>query len=188
MKKSLLYVLCTAFALGACATESDRPYNTADFANGGSDAPMYNERSSEFIQAGNEYSAIDFYRPKTAEEKERSAIRWNTAHMETRWQEYKGTMVRVQILLGNSDMREMRLRLMQNADGTDIDADNRTVLAKVADYEMKRVCGRNAESIVVIYDEPSFEVTRPTPYFDYRMASDGATMREYGFRCVYNKN
>ena len=30
--------------------------------------------------------------------------------METRWQEYKGTMVRVQILLGNTDLREMRLR------------------------------------------------------------------------------
>ena len=56
--------------------------------------------------------------------------------METRWQEYKGAMVRVQILLGNTDMREMRLRLMQNADGMDIDGDSRTILSAVADYEL----------------------------------------------------
>ena len=92
----------------------------------------------------------------------------------------------VQILLGNTDLREMRLRLVQNADGMDIDGDARTVLAKVADYEMKRICGRNADSIVMVYDRPSFDVMRPTPYFDYRVEAEGSTMREYGFRCVYN--
>ena len=106
--------------------------------------------------------------------------------METRWHEYKGAMVRAQILLGNSDLREMRLRLMQNADGMDVDGDIRTILGKVADYEMKRVCGRNADSIVLVYDNPSFESNRPTPFFDYRIEAEGATMREYGFRCVFN--
>ena len=96
-------------------------------------------------------------------------------------------MVRVEILLGNTDLREMRLRLMQNADGMDVDGDARSVLATVADYEMKRVCGRNADSIVMVYDNPSFDVMRPTAYFDYRIEAEGATMREYGFRCVYNK-
>ena len=110
-----------------------------------------------------------------------------TARKETRWQEYKGTMVRIEILLGDKEVREMRLRLMQNASGTDVDADSRTILARVADYEMKRVCGRNAESIVMVYDEPSFEVMRPTSFFDYRIEAEGATMREYGFRCVYKK-
>ena len=80
----------------------------------------------------------------------------------------------------------MRLRLMQNADGMDIDGDSRAVLSKVADYEMKRVCGRNATSIVLVYDMPSFETMRPTPFFDYRIEAEGTTMREYGFRCVYN--
>jgi hypothetical protein len=51
---------------------------------------------------------------------------------------------------------------------------------------MKRVCGRNADSIVIVYDRPSFDAMRPTPYFDYRIEAEGATMREYGFRCVYN--
>ncbi len=185
MNKSLIFALVGALALGACAN-NDTPYNTTDFAMGGPDAPLYNERSSEFMQSDNQYANIDSYKPKTAAEKEQNNNRWNTARMETRWQEYKGAMVRVQILLGNTDLREMRLRLVQNADGMDIDGDSRTILARVADYEMKRVCGRNADSIVMVYDKPSFDVMRPTPYFDYRIEAEGAIMREYGFRCVYN--
>lgn len=185
MKRSLIFVLCSVFALAGC-TSGDTPYNTDDFAHGGADAPLYNERSSGFMQADNQYANIDTYKPKTAEEKEQNSNRWNTARMETRWQEYRGAMVRVQILLGNTDMREMRLRLMQNADGMDVDGDARSILAKVADYEMKRVCGRNADSIVMVYDRPSFDAMRPTPFFDYRIEAEGATMREYGFRCVYN--
>ena len=186
MKKLFLISLCSVFALAACSG-ADKPYNTDDFANGGEDAPFYNERTSTFIDADNQYSEIDSYRPRTNQEKEEKDKRWNSARMETRWQEYKGTMVRVEILLGNSELREMRLRLMQNANGTDIDTDIRGVLNHVADYEMKRVCGRNATSIAIVYDEPSFEAMRPTPFYDYRIEAEGATMREYGFRCVYNK-
>lgn len=186
MKRSLIFVLCTVFALAGCKSGTDAPYNTDDFAHGGADAPLYNERTSEFMQSDNQYANIDTYKPKTAAEKEQNSNRWNTARMETRWQEYRGAMVRVQILLGNTDMREMRLRLMQNADGMDVDGDARTILARVADYEMKRVCGRNADSIVMVYDRPSFDAMRPTPFFDYRIEAEGATMREYGFRCVYN--
>ncbi len=185
MKKILLSVISCAVLLAGCAGDTDTPYNTTDFAHGGSDAPLYNERTSDFMQADNQYANIDSYKPKTAAEKEQTDTRWSTSRKETRWQEYRGAMVRVEILLGNSDVREMRLRLMQNADGMDIDGDSRTILAKVADYEMKRICGRNADSIVMVYDKPSFDVMRPTPYFDYRIEAEGATMREYGFRCVY---
>jgi len=186
MKKNLLFLMLGALVLVGCGGGSDAPYNQQDFAQGGEDAPLYNERTSEFMQSDNQYANIDSYKPKTAAEKEQNSNRWNTSRMETRWQEYKGTMVRVQILLGNTDLREMRLRLMQNADGMDVDGDARTVLAAVADFEMKRVCGRNADSIVMVYDKPSFDAMRPTPYFDYRIEAEGATMREYGFRCVYN--
>lgn len=188
MNLSKILALCSVLILGACANDTDVPYNDVDFAQGGPDAPLYNERTSEFMQADNQYANIDSYKPKTAAEKEQADARWNTARMETRWQEYRGAMVRVQILLGNSDLREMRLRLMQNADGMDIDGDSRTILSKVADYEMKRVCGRNVDSIVMVYDKPAFDVMRPTPYFDYKIEAEGATMREYGFRCVYRDN
>lgn len=170
MKKiSLLFAFCSLL-LVACAPEP---------------AP-YNERVGAVMTAENPYANIDTYRPKTAAEKEANENKWNTARMETRWQEYRGTMVRVEILLGDMDMREMRLRIMQGAAGTDINGDLRSVLTHVADFEMKRVCGRNADNIVMIYDQPAFDAMRPTPYFDYRVEAEGASMREYGFRCVYN--
>ncbi|MBO4582442.1 MAG: hypothetical protein J5714_00090 [Alphaproteobacteria bacterium] len=182
MKKLFFTILVGTLGLMGCTSE----YNTRDFANGGEDAPFYNERTSTFMQSDNEYAGIDSYRPKTDKELDEMETKWNTSRMETRWQEYRGAMVRVQILLGNTDMREMRLRMIQNADGMDVDGDIRDVLSRVADYEMKRVCGRNADSVVLIYDRPSFEAMRPTPFFDYRIEAEGATMREYGFRCVYN--
>lgn len=183
MIKNFFIVLTSVFLLTACGVA----YNESDFANGGNEAPLYNERTAQFMNANNEYADIDSHKPIRGADMEAQNEKWNTSRMETHWQEYKGTMVRVQILLGDTDIREMRLRLMHNAEGMDVDGDARTILDKVADYEMKRVCGRNADNIVVIYDNPSFDVMRPTPYFDYRVESAGSTMREYGFRCVYNK-
>ncbi len=179
MKKYLLCFLCSAVLLGGC--------NSGDGGFYGNDAnAVYDEKTGEYITADNEYAEIDSYKPRSMAEREAISNRWNTARKETRWQEYKGSMVRIEILLGDSETREMRLRLMQNADGMDVDADARTILARVADYEMKRVCGRNAESIVVVYDNPSAQVMRPTTFYDYRVESEGVTMREYGFKCVYN--
>ena len=180
MKKSIFYLLCAGLLVSGCSSDNGGFY--------GKDADaLYTERTNEYITANNEYAEIDSYQPRTMAEREAAANRWNTARKETRWQEYKGSMVRVEILLGDTEVREMRLRLIQNADGMDVDTDMRNVLARVADYEMKRVCGRNAESIVIVYDKPSFEVMRPTTFFDYRVEAEGVTMREYGFRCVYNK-
>jgi len=182
MKKYIPYVLGATLMLVGCGS-GNRDY----YGNDGNKDVAYSEKTNKYISEKNEFAEIDSYRPRTMAEREASSARWDTARKETRWQEYKGTMVRVEILLGDTDVRHMRLRLMQNAAGTDIDADIKTVLGRVADYEMKRVCGRNAESIVMIYDEPSFEVMRPTSFFEYRVEAEGVTMREYGFRCVYNK-
>ncbi|MBR3511077.1 MAG: hypothetical protein IKN73_03375 [Alphaproteobacteria bacterium] len=179
MKKSVCFLMGAALMLVGC-NNGNREYY-------GDSGEVYDERSAEYITDKNEFAEIDSYKPRSMQEREAAAAKWNTARKETRWQEYKGTMVRIEILFGDTDIREMRLRLMQNADGMDVDADARTILAKVADYEMKKVCGRNAESIVIVYDVPAFEVMRPTSFFDYRVESEGVTMREYGFRCVYNK-
>ena len=174
MKKSIFYILGAVFMLTACGG-----FNSSDDA-------MYNEDTGQYMTEKNDFANIDSYKPKTMQEREEISNHWDTARKDTRWRDYKGTMVRVEILLGDSDVREMRLRIMQNSNGADVDGDMRTVLSKVADYEMKRVCGRNVESIVMVYDRPSSDVMRPTSFFDYRIESDGAAMREYGFRCVYN--
>lgn len=180
MKKSIFYFICAGLLLGSCASDDSGFYGKVT-------SEVYTETTDEYITDENEYSEIDSYQPKTMAERQASSNRWNTARKETRWQEYKGAMVRVEILLGDTEIREMRLRLMQSADGKDVDADARTVLARVADYEMKRVCGRNAESIVIVYDQPAAEVMRPTTFYDYRVEAEGVTVREYGFRCVYNQ-
>ena len=71
MKTKFLIALCSILALGAC-NKGDTPYNTEDFAQGGPDAPLYNERTSTFMQSENQYSNIDSYKPKDAAEKEQN--------------------------------------------------------------------------------------------------------------------
>jgi hypothetical protein len=137
------------------------------------------------MDSAHPYFGSDAFRPKTTAEKNEMEERWNTSRKETRWSEYKGTMVRVEILLGSRDMREMRLKLIQNANGMDIDGDHADVLGRVADFEIKKVCGRRSKHYVMMFDRPSFEVLRPTPYFDFVSYDEGSIMREYGFRCIY---
>ncbi|MCL2749192.1 MAG: hypothetical protein FWE50_03925 [Alphaproteobacteria bacterium] len=184
MKKLALFGLLLAVC--ACSGSDDRPYDVYDFQNGGDNAPYYNERSAQFMQHDNQYAGVDSFRPIMEEEKAEKDAKWNTTRKDTSWQEYRGTMVRVEILLGDSELREMRLRMLQNSNGMDVNGDSRSVLNAVAEYEMKKVCGRNSRSFMIIYDKPSFDVGRPTPYFDFMITDDGVTMREYGFRCIYN--
>ena len=150
------------------------------------DSAVHQESNMSAANPDSEYSSIGNLRPRTESEQRASAEKWNTSRLETRWQDYKGTMVRVEILLGDSELREMRLKLSQNADGGSIDGDMRSILDKVAKHEMERVCGRNAKSVITVYNKESFDVVRPNPFFDYRVENSGGNMREYGFRCIYN--
>jgi len=183
----ILLLIFLGLTLGACIQPEGQPFNEHDFAWGGPDAPELNERTMAFMQPGNPYANVQAFRPRSEEEKFASVEKWNTSRKTTRWQEYKGTMVRVEILLGDSDIRHMRLKLMQNANGGHVDGDMRTVLGIVADHEMRRVCGRGAETVAIVYERASFEVIRPTPFFDYRIQTEGSAIREYGFRCIFNR-
>ena len=186
--KRIFSLLLIMGALAACLqNQDDVPYNQNDFQYGGPDAPHLNEQSMAFMQPANPYSNIEALRPRTEQEKEDTTSKWSASRIKTRWQEYKGVMVRVEILLGDSDLREMRLRVIQNATGGDIDGDLRDIIGIVADFEMKQVCGRRAESIVIVYDKASFETVRPNPFFDHKVLAEGSSMREYGFRCVYRR-
>lgn len=185
--KKLFAVLFITGMLGGCL-QDNAPYNQQDFERGGMDAPELNERTMAFMQPENTYSNVESLRPKTEDEKQQTDQKWNTSRVTTRWQEYKGVMVRVEILLGDTDLREMRLKVIQNADGGDIDGDLRDILGKVADFEMKRVCGRRTDSVAIVYDRASFDALRPTPFFDFKVQTEGSSMREYGFRCIFYNN
>ena len=86
MKKTFLLSILSVFALAACSGGSD-------YANGGPDAPLYNERTATFMMADNDYANIDSYKPKDGAEMEETHDKWNTSRMETHWQEYKGTIL-----------------------------------------------------------------------------------------------
>ena len=185
MKSALLFAVGCLLLVGC--VQNNQEFSHPDIRHGGPNAPELNERTMMFMQPNNPFANVESFRPKTTEEKQAMSERWNTARKETRWQEYRGTMVRVEILLGDTDIRHMRLKLVQNANGGHVDGDIRHVLGRVADYEMKKVCGRNAETVAIVFERAAFDVTRPTAFFDYRIQTEGAVMREYGFRCVFNR-
>lgn len=182
MKK---FAICSLlFALCACVSD-DAPYNQKDFASGGTAAPYYYQDAAATMAPDNQYADIDAYRPETQEEQQANAAKWNTSRKETTFQEYRGAMVRVEILTTPPELREMRLKLIRNADGADVNGDARHVLSQVSEFQMRRVCGRKAKYFTVVYDRPGFESIRPTPFFDYKINEDGPTIREYGFKCEY---
>lgn len=74
MKKSVLFALFGMFSLAGCVNDMDAPYDGADFAQGGQTAPLYNERTSAFMQADNQYSNINSYKPKTSRKKSKIPI------------------------------------------------------------------------------------------------------------------
>ncbi|MDR1696597.1 MAG: hypothetical protein LBR41_00020 [Rickettsiales bacterium] len=182
-----LLTLALTLTLISCGGREPVAYNETDYANGGPDAPWMNERTAEFMNPDNQYADVDVYQPVSAMDDNVLDEKWTSARVDTHWQEYRGHMVRVRVLLGDSDLREMQLRLMQSSKGSDINADSRTVLNHVADFEMQRVCGRNATTTLLVYDRPSADFMRPTPYFDHQINAAGNVVREYGFRCVYEK-
>ena len=75
MKKLFFAILVGTLGLMGCSGE----YNRNDFANGGEDAPFYNERTSTFMQSDNEYAGIDSYRPKTDKELDEMETKWMSA-------------------------------------------------------------------------------------------------------------
>ena len=184
MKKFLALALTLAL-VAACTPRNEVPFNEHDFAHGGPDAPLLNERTMQFMDPDNPHFGIDAMRPISQPEMMDKFQRWDNSRVATRWQEYRGAMFRIQVRLGSTDLREMRVRMIQNAIGMDINATNAEMIGRVADFEMRRVCGRRSHSYVILWDRPSFEVVRPTPYFDFVAYDYGGTVREYGFRCIF---
>jgi len=114
-----------------------------------------------------------------------SGDKWQNSMKSVFWEDYRGNNVRIELLRSNSDMKEMRLKFVQssnlysNPDGTVSE-----MLSRVAARTMKRVCGKNARSAMVLYERPGQEFTRMTAADPYVAMASGS-LKEYGFRCIY---
>ena len=112
--------------------------------------------------------------------------KWQNSVKSVFWEDYRGNNVRIELLRTNSDMKEMRLKFVQSQDlNADPDGAVQDMLDTVAARVMKRTCGRRARQAITLYERPSVEYTRQTAADPYQIVSNGSSLREYGFRCVY---
>ncbi|MDR2685394.1 MAG: hypothetical protein LBB23_01315 [Rickettsiales bacterium] len=111
--------------------------------------------------------------------------KWSGNKIDTRYEEYRGRVVRVQVLLNDSDLHEMRLRLMPATDGAHSGGKTADILERVAEFSSKRVCGKGVLQVNIVYDQPSFDSIKPSPYYDHKVDDRAVNIREYGFTCAY---
>jgi hypothetical protein len=120
------------------------------------------------------------------DEKKRITEKWRSSQISEYWRESKGDFIKVQMLNNNRDLREMRLIFKR---GSKQDAFIEGEIADIIDSEikniMKETCGRKSKSQIMVYNNPSFELVRASPFYDYEVVSQGASVREVGFKCVY---
>lgn len=124
--------------------------------------------------------------PRNEAQAEDIAQRWGGTNVETWFQDFRGRTVRVQVIKSDSDLKEMRLRLMPRAEGMDAGMKAGEILERVAEASSKRICGKGVRWVNVVYDNPSFDTFRPNPFFDFRADAGSANMREYGFTCEFD--
>jgi hypothetical protein len=192
MKKILALIM--VIGLAACAGGSDAPSDVPLDANGnpivfvGEGAPI-GEPMTQFegtVQNDAAGEAPVNQLPQNNEIATQINKKWFASNVETKYEEYRGRMVRVQVLMSDSDVKEMRLRLMPKSDGGEAIGNSAEIIKAVADYSAKRICGKNAKSVNIVYEQNSFDSVRPTPFFDYKVDSgSAASTKEYGFICQY---
>lgn len=111
--------------------------------------------------------------------------KWNGTDVDVRFEEFRGRMVRVQTILSDADLKEMRLRLMPSANGGQAGMKGEEIIEKVAEFSSKRICGQGVRSVNIVYDQASPDAVQPTPYFDFRADNATGFAREFGFTCEY---
>lgn len=120
------------------------------------------------------------------QEKQRVVEKWRTSQVSESWREYKGDFIKVQMLNNSRDLREMRLIFKRGSKhDAYIDGEITDSINAVAKEVIKETCGRKAKSNTIVYNSPSVELSRATPFYDYEVISSGAAVREIGFRCIY---
>ncbi len=195
MRKMLGLLMMTGMMLGlsACSSDCDGLFScssdSADIAYinqaDPQRAPYLNAQTMYKIDHHPKYDAYGAVIPLEEREKLRVAEKWRSSQVKTDWHQYHGHLIRVDMLQSNRDLREMRLRFFHSSHDGYINGGIGHSLDQVAQYVIRQSCGRNASDALIVYDRPSSEVQRPSPFYDFETVAKGVSVREYGFRCIY---
>ncbi len=144
-----------------------------------------NDGTMHFIDRSSVYDVFGSVRTFSEKDKTYFATKWNPANIASKWHEYHGHLIRVDMLQSNRDLREMRLRFFHHQHDRYIDGDISHILEQVSSDIIRQTCGRQSSDVLRVYDRPSAEVSRPNAFYDYEIIAQGVSIREYGFRCIY---
>ena len=115
-----------------------------------------------------------------------SINKWKRGNVSVFWENYRGNNIRIEMLRNNSDLKNIRLKFVQSPNMiSDPDGSVSDMLNVVANEVMKRTCGRKAKQSIILYERPSVELEKETAADDYKVMAKGASLKEYGFRCIY---
>ncbi len=115
-----------------------------------------------------------------------SINKWKRGNVSVFWENYRGNNIRIEMLRNNSDLKNIRLKFVQSQNMiSDPDGSISDMLNIVANEVMKRTCGRKAKQSIILYERPSVELEKETAADDYKVMAKGASLKEYGFRCIY---
>ncbi|MBN2676286.1 MAG: hypothetical protein JXR30_03480 [Alphaproteobacteria bacterium] len=150
------------------------------------DRAYLNEDTMGQIDQTKSYDVFGAVRPFSEKDMTYFAEKWDPANISSSWQSYHGHLVRVDMLQSDRDLREMRLRFFHHQHDRYIDGDIPFILEQVSQSIIRQTCGRMASDVLIVYNRPSAEVSRPSPFYDYEIIAQGVAVREYGFRCLYS--
>ncbi|MHA1549986.1 MAG: hypothetical protein ACTSXV_00860 [Alphaproteobacteria bacterium] len=149
------------------------------------DQQYLNDQTLNYIDQSASYDVFGSVRPFSEKDMTYFATKWDESNVSSSWHNYHGHLVRVDMLQSDRDLREMRLRFFHHQHDRYIDGDIPHTLEQVSQNIIRQTCGRMASDVLVVYNRPSAEVSRPNPFYDYEIIAQGVSIREYGFRCMY---
>lgn len=149
-------------------------------------APYLNPHTADRMMASNSYDLIGDHTPISEEEKFRVMKTWKASNTDITWHEYYGNFVRVEVLRNNRDLKTMRLRYFHGQEtDTNIEGNINSAIEKTANKIVKMKCGKKAKDAIIVSKKPSFDILRPTPFYDYVVVAKAPAVQEYAFRCIY---
>ncbi|MBL0690528.1 MAG: hypothetical protein JJV93_02565 [Alphaproteobacteria bacterium] len=176
----ILFMACISISLVGCI-KYNQPMNSID--NG---TNRIDSLTAPILESSQSNNAVNFNQ-LTDKDIQDIGVKWESNKTITRSINYKGVVVRIDKLRGDTDIQSMRLRAIYNDKPKFVSQDAISLLNDIAEHEMTQMCGPNASDVILLENKISADVSRPTPFYKYKVLASGTTVREYKFRCLYNR-